>query len=85
MKKKILSAVMALAVVTMALAGCSSSSSDAKTDDKTEETTDTATENRGTVNVGFVQLVDMADATAMYDGFTRTIEEASLSDNIKID
>ena len=85
MKKKILSAVMALAVVTMALAGCSSSSSDAKTDDKTEETTDTATENRGTVNVGFVQLVDMADATAMYDGFTRTIEEAGLSDNIKID
>ena len=42
-------------------------------------------ENRGPVNVGFVQLVDMADATAMYDGFTRTIEEAGLSDNIKID
>ncbi|MCQ2437545.1 MAG: substrate-binding domain-containing protein [Clostridia bacterium] len=35
-----------------------------------------------TVNVGFVQLIDMADATKMYDGFMATIEASGLDINV---
>lgn len=36
------------------------------------------------IDVGFVQLVDMADAQEMYESFIATIDEAGLSDQIVI-
>lgn len=37
------------------------------------------------INVGFVQLVDMADAQEMYTSFMKTISDAGLAENILVD
>ncbi|MDO5425441.1 MAG: ABC transporter substrate-binding protein [Eubacteriales bacterium] len=37
------------------------------------------------INVGFIQLVDMADATEMYEAFTAQLEEKGYGDKIHID
>jgi putative ABC transport system substrate-binding protein len=37
------------------------------------------------INVGFVQLIDMADAQEMYNSFMETIDAAGLSDKIVVD
>ncbi|MDY3918792.1 MAG: ABC transporter substrate-binding protein [Candidatus Limivivens sp.] len=37
------------------------------------------------INLGFIQLVDMADATEMYEAFTKQLEDKGYADKIHID
>ena len=78
MKK--LAALMLSLMMVMCLYGCGG-------DQPTQSDGDTATgtvNEKDVINVGFVQLVDMADAVQMHDSFIQTIEDAGLADKINI-
>lgn len=86
MKKKVLAMVLAAAMTAKAmLAGCSGSGSDKAEDtaaadaeetiSDSAEQTDAPTEGEEKT-IGFVQLIDMADATLMKDAFMKKIEES---------
>lgn len=63
---------------------CFSACGDKAGDDaQTPETTGTVN-TKDVIDVGFVQLVDMADAQEMHDSFIAAIEEAGLSDKIVV-
>ena len=92
MKKKVLAMVLAAAMTASMLAGCSGSGSDKAEDTAaadTEETTSDSAEQTDAPaegeekTIGFVQLIDMADATLMKDAFMKKIEESGK--NIKVD
>lgn len=76
--KKLLSLLLALLLLA-ALAACGE---DTKQDG--EPTTGTVN-TKEVINLGFVQLVDMADAQEMYDSFMETINQAGLADKIVVD
>lgn len=76
--KKLLSLLLALLLLA-ALAACGE---DTKQDG--EPTTGTVNAKE-VINLGFVQLVDMADAQEMYDSFMETINQAGLADKIVVD
>lgn len=92
MKKKVLAMVLAAAMTASMLAGCSGSGSDKAEDtaaadaeetiSDSAEQTDAPTEGEEKT-IGFVQLIDMADATLMKDAFMKKIEESGK--NIKVD
>ena len=80
MKKKVLAMVLAAAMTASMLAGCSGSGSDKAEDTAaadTEETTSDSAEQTDAPaegeekTIGFVQLIDMADATLMKDAFMK--------------
>lgn len=84
--------VIALAAATVLsvsmLAGCSSSSSEEQPAEEQTETTEEGTKTVNTkeeITVGFIQLIDMKDATEMHDAFMAEIEAQGLSDKIKVD
>lgn len=92
MKKKVLAMVLAAAMTASMLAGCSGSGSDKAEDtaaaDAEETTSDSAEQTDAPTEgeektIGFVQLIDMADATLMKDAFMKKIEESGK--NIKVD
>lgn len=81
--KKLISLIMAVGMI-FCLAACGNS--DAPQQGNTNPETPTGTVNtKEVINVGFVQLVDMADAQEMYNSFTATIAEAGLADKIVVD
>ncbi|MBQ1434311.1 MAG: ABC transporter substrate-binding protein [Clostridia bacterium] len=89
MKKLI--ALLCVLAMAFGLAACSSSNSKPAEDAEPDTSSETTAEAVGTVNtkdvinVGFVQLVDMADAQQMHDSFLKTIDDAGLSDKIVVD
>lgn len=76
--KKFLSLLLALLLLA-ALAACGED-----TKQGGEPTTGTVN-TKEVINLGFVQLVDMADAQEMYDSFMETINQAGLADKIVVD
>ena len=85
-----IAAVASAIVLSLSMmAGCSSSSSTKASEEPAEETT--AEEGTKTVNtkeeitVGFIQLIDMKDATEMHDAFLQEIEDQGYGDKIKVD
>ncbi|MBR2743628.1 MAG: ABC transporter substrate-binding protein [Clostridia bacterium] len=88
MKKLI--ALLCVLALAFGLAACSSNSK-ASEETAAEPSGEETAEVVGTVNtkdvitVGFVQLVDMADAQQMHDSFLKTIDDAGLSDKIVVD
>lgn len=92
--KKLIAAMMA-AMLVLGMVGCGDqkeeASSTAANSSVAAGTETSQTEEGGTVNtkevinVGFVQLVDMADAQEMYDSFMQKIEDEGLSDKIVVD
>lgn len=82
--KKIFALACAAAMM-LSLAACGGSGNEANDTPSTDEGVVTGTVNtEEVIDVGFVQLVDMADAQEMYESFLATIDEAGLSDNIVI-
>lgn len=79
--KKLLSLIMAVGLV-FCLAACGGDKTPANTGDDTP----TGTVNtKEVINVGFVQLVDMADAQEMYDSFMDTLQTAGYGEKIVVD
>lgn len=92
--KKLLAAVLA-AMMVFCMVGCGNEADNSEAGNTsgagTQSSAAEGAEKEGTVNtkdvinVGFVQLVDMADAQEMHDSFMKTIEDAGLADKIVID
>lgn len=78
--KKLVALMLSLMMV-LALAGCGGGDQPAQNGGET--TTGTVNE-KDVIDVGFVQLVDMTDATQMHDSFIQTIADAGLADKINI-
>ncbi len=76
--KKLTALLMSLLLV-FALAGCGGG------DEGGGETKTGTVNEKDVITVGFVQLVDMADASQMHDSFIQTIQDAGLGDKINID